>query len=380
MAYLVGLFISTCFCHTDTTHNVFLRRAIPNFFSDMKCRVPVARFVWLFVLLVSANLGRADKRMPGLPYPLGHQFWFAEQCNNSAALSTNYRVFNAKKRPPGWKSADSITSGKALIKSWTELLQRNRVCTLPREDCCKTGVTYTKMPIPKSKRSCQNLPRFSESSNSTCVGVSDLHKYSWGTCAYVAQGSNLLRRKQGNEIDRHSTVIRFGHMPLSGWEAFTGKRTDVLIGRGGIQAKHAGDYHALKHVIGRDVTVISKQAGVQMLQFSNILYVRPQPRVLGDTKVLLRDPDVMNHLYCAMSSKVGKKARGRSSGIAALLYIISSKLCEHIDVYGMSADCGGYYHLRKYAMKLHHSCELESWFLHELMKSYYSLARTCVWN
>ena len=41
-------------------------------------------------------------------------------------------------------------------------------------------------------------------------------------------------------------------MPLKGWEKYTGIRTDVIIGRGSIQTKYAGDYSHVKVLIGRD--------------------------------------------------------------------------------------------------------------------------------
>lgn len=351
----------------------------------MRFRLSVRHhFIWLCaIVLSSAGFGLCKRgtvaagKMPGLPHPLGNEFWFPDTCHSSVPRNKKYKTFVAKKRPPGWKNAESLRDGKVLLQSWTHLLQGNRLCTFLTEDCCKTDVAYSRVSTPKSKRGCQNLPKFSPS-NSTCAEAYKLHLRSWGTCAFVSQGSTLLRREHGNEIDNHTTVIRLGHMPLRGWEPFTGRRTDVLLGRGSIQSKHAGDYKEVRYVIGSDRTKISKNNAMQ-LQISNTLHVKPQSHFLGGIQVLLHDPNVMQHLYCVMTSPVGRKPRGPSSGISALMTIISSQLCEHIDVYGMSADCGGYYHNRKYAMKLHHSCELESWVLHELMKSHYSLARACVW-
>ena len=70
---------------------------------------------------------------------------------------------------------------------------------------------------------------------------------------------------------------------------------------------------------------------------------------------------------------------GATTGFNQVLKIILSGLCKKIDIYGMSANCGGYYHKRQVNMKVQHSCELESWALHHIMRNYYDTLHTCVY-
>ncbi|CAL6334476.1 unnamed protein product [Bathycoccus prasinos] len=39
---------------------------------------------------------------------------------------------------------------------------------------------------------------------------------SWGTCALVGLGDNLLYSHRGQDIDQHDLVIRLGHLPIKG--------------------------------------------------------------------------------------------------------------------------------------------------------------------
>ena len=50
-----------------------------------------------------------------------------------------------------------------------------------------------------------------------------------------------------------------------------------------------------------------------------------------------------------------------------------------LDIYGMSSNGGPVYYIPKGdVMKIHHSCELESWTLHHLMKEYSDELHMCV--
>ena len=56
----------------------------------------------------------------------------------------------------------------------------------------------------------------------------ELKAGSWGTCALVGSGANLLKQQYGNQIDAHDTVIRY-NSPLDGYTKHVGKKTHALF-------------------------------------------------------------------------------------------------------------------------------------------------------
>lgn len=168
-------------------------------------------------------------------------------------------------------------------------------------------------------------------------------------------------------------------MPLSGWSTVVGSRTDILIGRGTIQSKQAHDYNSLKYLIGRDSP--GARTGVtESLKIVDSLNFVPQSQQLNNNIVNVGIPQVGTALYHVMTSPIGKKHRGSSTGFTHVLRIIFSGLCSRVHIFGLSSNCGGYYYDPKVRMKLHHSCELESWALHYLMKEHSKYTNLCIWN
>eukprot|EP00227_Mantoniella_beaufortii_P011591 CAMPEP_0197574826 /NCGR_PEP_ID=MMETSP1326-20131121/427_1 /TAXON_ID=1155430 /ORGANISM="Genus nov. species nov., Strain RCC2288" /LENGTH=149 /DNA_ID=CAMNT_0043137473 /DNA_START=698 /DNA_END=1147 /DNA_ORIENTATION=+ len=149
-------------------------------------------------------------------------------------------------------------------------------------------------------------------------------------------------------------------MPLIKWARYTGSRTDVMIGRGAINGNLARDTSNYTLLIGRDVAA------------RDIPHLHP---------ALLGDPGVSYNLYRTMTiPPVGRKPRGPTTGLIQLLSLISSGLCRTVNVFGMCYNGGGHYFDFKDKMKIHHSCELESWALHHLMKKHYDVFHMCLWT
>jgi len=215
-----------------------------------------------------------------------------------------------------------------------------------------------------------------------CSKYPELLSGGLGTCAFVAQGSSLLRVPWGEEIDLHSTVIRFGHMPLRGFESFTGRKTDALFGRGSIQTKYAGDYSEVRYLFNADRSghqfARREKALIQIQGFGGFKQMPQEADLKNGLRFCAGDDRIPLLLYHFMTTPIAGKPRGPSSGFTSALQIILSGLCEKVDIYGLSPNCGGYYHDRKITMKLHHSCELESWVLHYIMRNYYESFHTCV--
>jgi hypothetical protein len=168
-------------------------------------------------------------------------------------------------------------------------------------------------------------------------------------------------------------------MPLVGWSKVAGNRTDVLIARGTIHSKYAHDYDGLKYIIGKERSGTSNLLPIQ-LEIVDSLNFYPKLHTVNNVKVNLGSPQLGHALYKVMTSPIGKKSRGPSTGFLHVLRIIFSGLCSKVNIFGLSAECGGYYHDQNVQMKLHHSCELESWSLHYLMKVHSERTNICVWN
>jgi len=331
--------------------------------------------------------------MPNLPQPLSNRsFWVPRTCMlpltdaNSLELYDESRIRKKKRnqhRPPGWAKG-RLKYGELILdeavksvfedpsqayhpfasKEQCEEAMDIRARKLTKTEILSNKVYYTFETVEK-QRECTNLPT--------------LRLKSWGRCAFVAPGSNLLRHWRGEQIDYHDTVIRLGHMPLEGWSKIVGNRTDVLIGRGTIHSKHAHGYDGLKYIIGKDNSEVSKSSPSH-LEIVDSLNFYPKLSIVNNVKVNLGAPQLGLPLYKVMTSPIGKKSRGPSTGFLHVLRIIFSGLCSKVNVFGMSSECGGYYHDQKTKMKLHHSCELESWSLHYLMKVHGARTNTCIWN
>jgi len=168
-------------------------------------------------------------------------------------------------------------------------------------------------------------------------------------------------------------------MPLIGWFKVAGSRTDILIGRGTIQSKYAHTYNSLKYLIGKDSSG-ANMSSTHELEIADSLNFYPLLGHVNHVKVNLGSPQVGDAIYRVMTSPIGKKYRGMSTGFQHALRIIFSGLCSRVHIFGLSSDCGGYYHNQNVKMKLHHSCELESWILHYLMKVHGEYTNLCVWN
>mmetsp|Transcript_6943 Transcript_6943/g.20818 ORF Transcript_6943/g.20818 Transcript_6943/m.20818 type:complete len:354 (+) Transcript_6943:1727-2788(+) len=343
--------------------------------------------IFLLWLLFVRGKKVTPSSMPGLEEPLKNaSFWIPPECYSDFQYETDridIKVKNVKKgkmRPAGW-NVGSMHYGKLVLDRAVSALYEhpgNRYFPFESKAVCAGEEDLREKKLTKIELKKQKV--WSEliaiNSTTSCDHLPAIVARSWGTCAFVASGSNLLYHKRGKQIDSLDTVIRIGHMPLTGWSEYVGARTDVLIGRGSIQSRHAQSYSDLKFIIGKDVENFS----VKHLRVIDSLNYYPETTSLNGIKVRLGTPRFALILYRLMTTPINKKARGPTSGYLHVLRIIFSGLCSKIHIFGLSSECGGHYYNQKEAMKFHHSCELESWSLHYLMKNYQQKTHVCIWN
>ena len=345
----------------------------------------------IFSLWTSATpILKGDQKpgaMHGLSSPLGTDYWSSPRCTSAGKFKyekTKTQVMNTKNnRPAGWIK-NGLVHGEFILNHTLEELDTaffgDIYCPYLTSHCCNSSSLYKKK-LGGRKHSEATYERFKL--DGECKNAVDIKARSWGTCAFVAQGASLRRVARGSEIDQHDTVIRLGHMPLKKWEKYTGTKTDCIIGRGTIQTKYAGDYLNVKFLVGSDkASKLYDKNGDSVTRIHLLNAVTQNPKKLslsnGET-ILIGTPDISATLYRLMTSPIGKnkKPRAATTGFRAGLNVLLSGFCQSVDVYGATPNCGGYYHNVNYFMKAHHSCELESWVLHYLMRS--SKLQLCVW-
>lgn len=328
--------------------------------------------------------------MPDLQNSLGTAFWYPNYCLKRMSLSTdiNFHIerksgrsllghkqkVKRKKRIPGWERG-KLKIAQAVLDKWLDLLDNNATCAFDTRECYFAGTSRYKRVSQKSTGLNMKYV-MTVDTESLCSSKISVPRGSWGKCAFIASGAVLLRRPSGREIDAHDTVIRLGHMPLEGWSEYVGKKTTVLIGRGSIQSRFAMAHKDLKYLIGKDSSTHNRD--MQILEKSDSVSEEPKLVSMGKVKAVVGDPNVADILYSVATKPINGKSRGPTTGFGHLLRIILSKFCTELDIYGMSPNCGGYYYDLRSQMKLHHSCEFESWVLHYLMKACSGKTKLCV--
>jgi len=333
---------------------------------------------------------KGDERpgeMPGLDFPLGTEFWLSPACSigQLAYEKTKKKHLRRRKgRPEGWIKRE-LKYGELILNrtlaDFRKVEPGELYCPFLTSSCCKLDSLFIQNP-EKSQR--KFVPYISlKVPEVECQSAPEISFKSWGNCAFVAQGTSLRRVARGHEIDQSDTVIRLGHMPLKGWQRYTGRRTDVIIGRGSIQTRYAGDYARVKILIGSDKasnSYTNRTDSLKRISILNAVTRMPQKISLGNGKSLLigsSASQLPGLLYDIMTEPINHKKRGPTTGFRHILNILLSGFCKTLHVYGTTPNCGGYYHQTDYLMKVHHSCELESWALHYIMRS--SKTELCVW-
>lgn len=325
--------------------------------------------------------------MPGLQIPLGSFEWYPLECRRKVEetnleggrLKLRKKKGKFKRRVAGWRPG-MFSDAELILDQWLKLLDVNGTCSFEVKECCSPGLKRFRRASRKHEGV---IFQYDETLDSklACKPQVSVPRGSWGSCAFVASGATLLRRTQGKFIDKHDTVIRLGHMPIVGWEEYTGMREEVLIGRGTIQSKFAQKKQKnLKFLIGRDSSS-SELSAVQKLKPSDSTVVKPtwdHHQERHRSKLILGDPRVADIIYEISTKPLNGKRRGPSTGFTQVLRIILSQFCKEVDIFGLSPNCGGHYYNLESQMKMHHSCELESWVLHYIMKNSYEKLRVCV--
>lgn len=339
--------------------------------------------------------------MPDLPAPLGSDYWIPSECKIGYPhwFYLDYNRGNIKwrglKRPQGWEKGSLVFGEEILNATITDLLltEGHELCPYLTQQCCREKELYDEHSVRVNISSVLKAHGVR-----SCEALASMPRNSLGSCAFVGPGSSLLRVPRGSMIDEHDTVIRLGHEPLKGWKEYTGTKTTAVIGKKNLEkrAKAKRKLEARQNKASRDIEGILYKFGQdsQRRRYEKVNKVVYIPD-FGTTKEKPRQLTISNgqkfwigsvahlhkSLYGAMTVPAkGRIKRARTTGYEEILKLLFSDLCSRVDVFGMTANCGGYYHSREHVMSIHHSCELESWSLHHIMRHYGGVrSRFCVW-
>jgi len=260
-------------------------------------------------------------------------------------------------------------------------------CPFAVKECARPGVKAGVMTYKKG----QGQPCCNNQDNSCCrihkpfpmekealtmsewEAMPSIPAGSWGSCAFVALGNNMIHTPRGAQIDHHDLVIRLGHAPVKEFAKYVGSRTDVVLSRGvGSRMRSDMAQEGTKFYIGSNAGT-----GLETLKGFEVDY---PPINYTDLKGPAMSPrHLASNIYSTMTTPLGGKPRGGTTGFHSVLRQIYTNFCSRLDLFGFSADGGpGYYSDAAAPMKLHHASELESWSLHHIMKHYEEL-NTCVY-
>ena len=341
-------------------------------------------------------------RKPGvmldLPAPLGTEYWIPSECKlgyaqQSASLKRGNFKWRGLKRPQGWKK-DSLVFGEEILNAtFANLIQGQEFCPYLTQQCCREKELYDEHSVLVNITSVLKAHRLPN-----CESLASMSRNSLGSCAFVAPGSSLLRVPRGSMIDEHDTVIRLGHEPLKGWEKYAGTKTTAVIGKKNLekrakekrklearQNKVSKNIEGILYKFGQDSQRRRYEKGNKVVHIPDFGTTKQKPQQLtmsNGQKILIGSvAHLHKSLYRTMTVPAkGRIRRARSTGYEEILKLLFSDLCSRVDVFGMTANCGGYYHSREHVMSIHHSCELESWSLHHIMRYYGGVrSRFCIW-
>jgi hypothetical protein len=217
---------------------------------------------------------------------------------------------------------------------------------------------------------------FIRSSSCNSTAVKTLPRFeigSWGTCALVGLGDNLLRNSYGKYIDAHDVVIRLGHVPVHSFERHVGSRTDLIVDRTGSLSRN-------NH--RKDVKDV--QAYLCVTRKNRSIFPKTRFDLIpGAAKIECEDAHSVSDLAFTLLGLLYRRMaplKKPTTGTVYALRLAFSQLCSRLDVYGVSHDGGGTYYERRAITKPKHGSELDSWMLHHIMQNYQSKLNFCIYN
>ena len=201
-------------------------------------------FVQIYVRRILCVPNQASElkggKTPGVRTP-GDPSYFSELCikpvntrvirpllNEASLVRRKLLTQKKRKRPPAWTSPHLNERDIAQVDDAISFFSSNdNYCPFYTKNCVRPGVTYLRPSKPGKALEGKSTNKI-QMSLQALKNLPSIKKGTWGSCALVGLADTLLRKKRGEEIDSHDTVIRLGELPLGGgYREFVGSKTDV---------------------------------------------------------------------------------------------------------------------------------------------------------
>lgn len=161
--------------------------------------------------------------------------------------------------------------------------------------------------------------------------------YSLGRCAVVGLSDSL--GNQGSEIDSHDTVFRIGFLPIERYKLRAGLKTNFTICRGYQKEIKSCFLPMPIDVYGRSPTLKLYPTG----EYGSIIAFKSlQDLDSHSIDIISSGASRSTSAIVSTKSKLpfGSLSKGyrRSSGFALVYFILSSKICRTVTVFGFSRE------------------------------------------
>jgi len=271
--------------------------------------------------------------------------------SNRRGLLKRVQLKDRKRREQGWLNGHPNELDFEMIQK--HVLYSKKSCFIISRECIHLGLSSSEL--------IENVKEFPV-----------FEKRSWGSCAIVGLSDDMLLRDYGNDIDAHDVVIRMGHLPLLNYKKYVGSRSDIIIYRPGALKRDQKGYRP------SDVKAyLCKNPAKSALRKTNFMAVKNSGNINCDATLGKNDVafSLLNQIYSSMSPR-----KVPTTGTLYAIRLAFSRLCNRLDIYGISSGGGGTYFEPEAITKQKHGTELDSWLLHHLMKNYEEELKTCIYT
>mmetsp|Transcript_11871 Transcript_11871/g.16087 ORF Transcript_11871/g.16087 Transcript_11871/m.16087 type:complete len:513 (-) Transcript_11871:66-1604(-) len=189
-----------------------------------------------------------------------------------------------------------------------------------------------------------------------------LERGALGSCAVVAVSDRMLGKKRGPEIDSHDTVFRYNG-PIKAYSRDIGSKGDVYYWKQrrdekqyGVEGQRANKFYMWKAPEKYYMFAPKNEWSSMTFQGKQMLW---ETHMFTST---------ITSVYAKwMEETKAKTKHAASGGFGLALAVISSGLCERVDMYGFSAEGGGRY-FKNAVVNTVHVIGLEHWVYRQAME------------
>uniref|UniRef100_A0A7S0N8T3 Peptidase C1A papain C-terminal domain-containing protein n=1 Tax=Pyramimonas obovata TaxID=1411642 RepID=A0A7S0N8T3_9CHLO len=278
------------------------------------------------------------------------------------AFQSADRTVLAKSRQPNFNppSAELEAEVRAHLAAWRE----GPACGFWTRECVRryrTNATADAEWVGRIRRGPRNVFKDKTFPPDGENFFPEVSKGELGSCAVVAVADNMLGKRRGPEIDAHDTVFRYNG-PIKAYSRDIGSKGDVYYWKQrrdekqyGQEGQRANKFYMWKAPDKYYMFADKKEwaamtfHGKQMLWETGLGGIH---FVYG--KYAAENPDDSRH--------------SPSGGFGLAWAVISSGLCERVDLYGFSAEGGGRY-FKNAVVNVVHKIGLEHWSYRQAMES-----------